>query len=155
MEYAYKEINDNMARVFGRSLNISTKQSVEICRTLRGMNSNKAIKLLLRVIAKEDAIRMHRYNRDTAHKRNIGAGKYPIKAAKEIIQILESAEANAQNKGLSTKDLKIVHISAHKASRQWHYGRKKRSVMKKTHIQVVVLEEKVAKKVEEKKEIKK
>ena len=36
----------------------------------------------------------------------------------------------------------IEHINANKASQPWHYGRKRRSRMKRTHIQIVLKEDK-------------
>ncbi|MCM2325958.1 MAG: 50S ribosomal protein L22 [Candidatus Woesearchaeota archaeon] len=142
IKYAFNELKENMARAYGRDLGISTKQSTEICREIRGMKLAKAKKLLSSVIKKEAAISMKRYNRDTAHKTGMAAGRFPVTAATEILKILNSVESNAQTKGLG-KDLVIVHISAHKAVRPFHHGRKKRSKMKRTHIQVVLEEQKM------------
>jgi large subunit ribosomal protein L22 len=159
VKYAINNLNENMAKASGRNLSISTKHSVEICNNIRGKSLQKAKALLEKVIKKESPIKMTRYMKDTAHKRGIGAGRYPINATKGILSILESAEANAQNKGLSTKDMVLFHISAHKASTPWHYGRQRRRKMKRTHIQVVLMESKkkteTEKKKTETKEIKK
>ena len=138
--YAFKA-EEGMAKAFGRGLGISTKKSVEICKVLRGKSVQKAKEYLGRVLTMEDAVPMKRYNRDVPHRKGMAGGKYPLKAAKEILKIVESAESNAHSKGLS-KELVIVHISAHLASRPWHYGRQKRSKMKRTHIQVVLMEKK-------------
>ncbi len=143
-KYAFKDMNDNMAKAVGKSLGISTKKSYEVCNHIRKMPLNKAKKFLQRVVEKKSAVEMKRNNQNTPHRKGMAAGKYPVKAAKEILAILESAESNAQNKGLS-KDLIIRHISAHKASQPWHQGTKKRSRMKRTHIQVVLEEKKQAK----------
>jgi len=141
-KYSLKEMNENMAKAYGRDLSISTKKSVEICRSIRGKKLEKAKRFLENVIKMESAVPMRRYNTDTAHKKGIGPGKYPIKTAKGILMVLESAESNAQSKGLSTKDSIIFHIVAHKASRPWHFGRKRRQKMKRTHIEIVLLEKK-------------
>ena len=58
----------------------------------------------------------------------------------EIIKLMEDVEANAQFKGLNTSNLVIAHISAHKAGKAWHYGRKSRRKMKRTTIEIVVEE---------------
>ena len=55
------------------------------------------------------------------------------------LKIIEGAEANAQNKGLTSK-LVISHISAHRGPKQLHYGSKRRTRMKNTHINLVVKE---------------
>jgi large subunit ribosomal protein L22 len=131
-----------MAKACGRDLSISTKKSVEICNFVRGKPVEKAKSFLERVIVKKSAVPMKRYKTDTGHKSGMAAGRYPIKTAEAILQIIESAESNAQSKGLSTKDLIIVHIAVHKASKPWHMGRKKRQKMKRSHIEVVVAENK-------------
>jgi large subunit ribosomal protein L22 len=159
MKYAFNNLKENMAKAYGANLPISTKKSVEIANHIRGWNVQKSKKYLQKVIKKEEAVPMKRYKRDTAHKKEIAAGKYPVNAAKDILMVLKSAESNALNKGMNTRDLVIAHISAHMASRPWHYGRKRRSKMKRSHIQIVVEEVKKPKpkksqekKTEEKKE---
>ncbi|MEM3373830.1 MAG: 50S ribosomal protein L22 [Candidatus Woesearchaeota archaeon] len=146
MKFKYsfqEEENDNMAKAYGRDLSISTKKAVEICNFLRGKKLEYAKNFLNRVIDLKAAVPMKRYNRDTAHKKGIGPGRFPVKAAKEILFVLKSAESNAVNKGLSSKDLFIYHIVANKAARPWHFGRKRRQKMKRTHVEVILLEKKV------------
>jgi large subunit ribosomal protein L22 len=138
--YAFKA-EEGMAKAYGRGLGISTKKSVEICNAIRRKPVQKAKAFLERVLKMEDAVPMKRYNQDAAHRKGMAGGKYPLKATREILKIIESAESNAHAKGLS-KELVIVHISAHLAQRPWHYGRQKRSKMKRTHIQVVLMEKK-------------
>jgi len=141
-----------MARAVGVALPISFKQSVEICHFIRNRNVESAKKVLQSVIDKKAAVPFRRYNTDLGHKKKIGPGSYPENASKEFIRLIESAEANAQFKGLSTSNLVIAHISAHKAGKAWHYGRKSRRQMKRTHVELVVEEK--AKKNENKKEVK-
>lgn len=130
--------------VNGRNLPISTKKSVEVCNLIRNMPTKKAKATLNRVINMQEAVPYRRYNDNTSHKPGIGPGKYPIKTTQEILKLVENAEANAQNKGLST-NLIIDHISAHKAPLQWHYGRKRRRRQKNTHVRIIVKELKVKK----------
>jgi large subunit ribosomal protein L22 len=144
IKYAFQKDEENIAKAYGRSLSISAKMSKEICDNIKGKPLKKATELLERVIKKESAIKIKTYGRDTAHKKEIGPGKYPINASKEILRILKSAASNAQNKGLDEKNLYIEHISVHKAPTSWHYGRKRRSKMKRAHVQVVLKEKKVS-----------
>ncbi len=130
--------------VNGRNLPISTKKSVEVCNLIRNKKKKKAKATLNRVINMQEAVPYRRYNDNTSHKPGIGPGKYPIKTTQEILKLVENAEANAQNKGLST-NLIIDHISAHKAPLQWHYGRKRRRRQKNTHVRIIVKELKVKK----------
>jgi len=138
-KYATKDFNpENMARAKGRTLSISTKKSVEVCNFIRHKNIQKAKEILNKVIAKEQPVPFKRYNRDIPHKKEIAGGRYPVKASKEILAVLKSAESNAQFKGLNTADLVIKHICAHKAGKQMHYGRRRGRTMKRTHIEVVL-----------------
>ena len=141
--YATKEYNnENMARVVGRSLPISTKKSVEVCNFIRNKTTSQAKEILQRVINKKQAIPFRIYTKDLGHKRGIGPGRYPKNVAIEINNLIEAVEANAQFKGLNTSDLQIKHICAHMASRPWRYGRKRRRKAKRTSIEIIVEEKK-------------
>jgi large subunit ribosomal protein L22 len=149
-EYSFKELKENMAKANGRDLPISTKKSIEICNALKGKTVEKAKQYLERVIMLKQAVPMKRFNRDTGHKAGIAAGRYPVKTAEDVLMVIKSAESNAQNKGLSTKDMVIFHICAHTASKPWHYGRKRRQKMKRTNLEVVLAEQKKEQKTEKK-----
>lgn len=139
--YTFKFYNEeHMARATGIALPISFKQSVEICRFIKNKNTNQAKKLLNDSIRKKAAIPFKKYNFDLGHKKKIGPARYPEKASAELIKLIEGAEANAQFKGLNTSNLVIAHISAHKAGKVWHSGRKSRRRMKRTNIEVFVEE---------------
>ena len=141
--YTFKDYNqEHMARAVGIALPISFKQSVEICNFIKNKSVSEAKKVLDKVVDKKAAVPFRIYNRDLGHKTKIGPGRYPEKASKHFISLIESTEANAQFKGLNTSNLTIVHISAHKAGKAWHYGRKSRRKMKRTNIEIVVVEEK-------------
>ena len=145
IKYSIQSLEGNYAKAYGRDLGISTKKSVEICNNLRGKQLKRAEQILEKAIAKEQPIVMKRYIKDMAHKKGMATGKYPVKAAVAILKILKNAESNAQNKGLSTKDMIVYHIVAHKASTPWRFGRQRRRKMKRTHIEIVLLEKKISK----------
>lgn len=153
IKYSFQNLEGNYAKAYGRDLSISTKKSVEICNNIRGKPLKKAEQILEKAISLERPIVMKRYIKDSAHKKGIATGKYPVKAASAILKILKNAESNAQNKGLNAKDLVVYHAVAHKASTPWRYGRQRRRKMKRSHIEIVLLEKKVkqTKKPEEKK----
>lgn len=99
----------------GRDMNISPKHAVAICDKLGGMKLMDAIKLLEAVIALERAIVFKKFNKGIGHRRGLGKeniGKYPKKAAAEILDILRNMETNADYKGLDAGKLKITHIQA-------------------------------------------
>ncbi|KON28078.1 50S ribosomal protein L22 [miscellaneous Crenarchaeota group archaeon SMTZ-80] len=117
-DYAVKDLDANKtAKCAGREYRISSKAATEICREIKGMSLTKARKLLEDVIAKKRAIAYKSYKKDIPHRRQLSkfyAGKYPIKAARRILQLLDELEANAEYKGLNTEKLKITHAAAHR-----------------------------------------
>ena len=129
-----------MARAFGKSLPISFKQSIEICNFIRNRNIGYAKNVLSRVIEHKQAIPFKRFNDNMGHKKSIMAGRYPKRASMEILNLINSVEANAQFKGLNTANLVITCITANKASKVMHYGRKRSRLSKKTNIDIVIQE---------------
>lgn len=139
--YTFREYNkEHMARAIGMALPISFKQSVEICNFIKNKNVSYAKKLLKDVINKKAAVPFKRYNFDLGHKKKAGPARYPKKASDRIIRLIENAESNAQFKGLNTSNLVIAHVSAHKAGKAWHFGRKSRRKMKRTNVEIIVEE---------------
>ena len=142
-KYSNKDYEkDHMARALGRSLPISTKASVEICNNIRHKSLARAKQILNEAIALKTPIKYTRFTNGAGHKKGMGAGKYPQKAAGEILKMLLSVEANAQFKGINTSNLIINHISANNAGNTWRYGRHRRRKMKRTNIEVILEETK-------------
>ena|SRR3989344_2509021 len=122
----------------GKSLAISKKHSVEICSFLRGRTSEKGKMLLERVLTLKTAVPIKKFNRHVAHKPGkMAAGRYPINATEAILNLLKTAEANAEVKGLS-QPLIIKEAIANQGSRGWHPGRQRRRKTKSTHIKITL-----------------
>ncbi|MBU1201696.1 MAG: 50S ribosomal protein L22 [Nanoarchaeota archaeon] len=138
-KYSYQKSEENTARAVLLDAPISTKQSIEVCSKLRTKTVEYAKKFLEGVKKKEKAVKYTRFTEGAGHKKGIGPGKYPIKTAGYILKLVQSAESNATSKGLGS-DLKIVHLSAQRASTPWHQGRLRRRKMKRSHIELVVQE---------------
>ena len=147
INYAFTDDDKSKtAKALGRSLKISPKHAVEICNRIRGMKVEKAEAYLEDVIEMKTAVPFRRHNKKVGHRRGIGGwptGRYPVKAAKQILDILKNAEANAEYKGLDTENLKIMHISSHRGYviRGWTpraFGRASPFNTPTTHIQVVL-----------------
>ena len=137
--YAFKGYDkDNMARVLGRALPISFKQSVEICSMIRNKELSYAKEVLIGVIEHKKAVPFRRFRHNIGHKTKIGPGRYPGKASSEILKLINSIEANAQFKGLNTSNLVIAHINANEAGKVMRAGRKRSRRAKRTNIEVVV-----------------
>ncbi len=138
-KYSVKDLDpERTAKAVIISAPFSTKQAIEVCNALRGKRLDKAMSYLEDVIVLKQAVPMKRFNRDMGHRKSIAAGRYPIKASTHILDLLKSANANAQEKGLSTADLFVDHIVANRASRPWRAGRHVRRKGKRTHVEVVV-----------------
>jgi len=135
-----------MARALGISLPISFKQSIEICDFIRNRNVNYAKTVLSRVMEHKQPIPFKRFNMNVGHKKgSIAAGRFPKKASKEILNLINHVEANAQFKGLNTANLVITHINANKAPKVMRSGRKRSREAKRTHVEIVVREKVVNK----------
>jgi len=134
------------------NLQVSTKHCIEICSSLRYKKTSFAKKFLEEVSSLKRAVPFRKFTRDVAHKAGMSSGRFPKKAAKEILKLINSVEANAQAKGLNTSNLKIIKILANRAAIPITGGRH-RTGTKRTHVEVEVKEGKVeAKKQEVKKE---
>ncbi len=138
-KYTFQGSEQHTAKALGKSLPISTKHSIEICKAIKGRHINNAKKMLEKAAKEEEPISFTRFTEGAGHKPNIGMGKFPVKACKNILQIVESAEANAQNQGLSS-DLKIISAVANEGPQSFRYGRHRGRKEKSTHVEIVVRE---------------
>jgi len=124
MGYTGKYDPETMARAYGKELHISPKHSVEICRAIRGLPVTSAIDMLEAVIRKEEAIPFRRYNKCVPHQRTrgpylkkTGPGRYPVKASKAILKVIESAQANADRQIDDLTDIEDLKIATAAAAR--------------------------------------
>jgi len=117
--YSFKETEPEiMVKASGRDLKISPKAAREICGAICTMNFERARRFLQDVIDKKRPVPYRRYKKKVSHKAGlIGwyAGRYPVKAAFEIMKILNGLEANAEDKGLYVENMKIIHAAAQRA----------------------------------------
>lgn len=129
-----------MARAALVDEGISFKVSVEIAKRLKGMMSDKAAAYLEQVIAKKAAVPYTRFTNGVGHRKgHMASGRYPVKAARSFLALVRLCVANAENKGLGTP-LRIVHLAAQRASQPYHYGRHRGITVKRTHLDIVMVE---------------
>lgn len=132
---------EHTARASGRDLFISTRHTIEITRCIRGKDLQKSKAFLQRVLEKKQAVPFLRHDQDIPHRPgHIMAGRYPEKATKVILSLLNAVEANAQNNGLDTENLVIKSIIPNRASRPYRYGRIRGIRSRRTHVEIVVEE---------------
>ncbi len=136
----------HIATAKGMNLPLSRKHSVEVASFIRGKEVSKVKKMLDKVLKKESAVPFKRFNRDKGHKRGMAAGRFPENSTKAILSLIESAEANAQNKGLNTQSLVLSSIIVNQGTTQWRHGRQRRRQAKRCHIEVALTEKEEKKK---------
>ena len=108
-------VEEPCAKALGKEMRVSPKQSVEICRAIKDMKLARAKEYLQAVVNKKKPVPFKRHRKKLAHRRGAGgSGRFPAKAARAILRVLENAEANATYKGLDAEKLMIVHASANK-----------------------------------------
>ncbi|MGV8162953.1 MAG: 50S ribosomal protein L22 [Candidatus Nanoarchaeia archaeon] len=140
-KYAFQGMKESMAKAMKRDVELSMKVAIEMSSFLKGRSTTEAKTILERVLTKTQAIPFKKFNDGVGHRKGAGiaAGRYPQKGASIFIELIESAEANAQAKGLSTS-LKIIHLAPQKPSGAFHYGRLRRRKFKRSHLEIVVQE---------------
>ncbi|MEM1629800.1 MAG: 50S ribosomal protein L22 [Saccharolobus sp.] len=119
--YPQLEVDElRIAKSVLRNVPVSIKDLYNVCKAIRGMYVNDAKEFLNRVLQEKEALPYFRYSSGASHKANISAkfkikaGRYPKKAIKYVLKLIENAEANASNKGLNLDKLVIIHIASHK-----------------------------------------
>ena len=109
--YSITDIDhEKTAKASGRELRVSHKHA-------REMKLNQAKDYLKQVILKKKPVPFRRFNKKVGHRHGLEkscSGRYPVKAATEILNVLEGAESNAEYKGLDLENLRIIHASAYR-----------------------------------------
>lgn len=143
---------EKTAKASGRELKVSHKAAREVCRAIKGMMLNEAKQYLRDVQTKHKAVPYTRYNKKLPHRHgltNAFSGRYPIKASAQILNVLQSAEANAENKGLDVDRLRIIHAAAYQGIKLKRYapraqGRASPKFDTTTHVEIVLDEKPTA-----------
>ena len=137
---------EKTAKASGRELKVSHKAAREVCKAIKGMMLTAAKQYLRDVAAKKKAIPYTRYNKKLPHRHgltNTFAGRYPIKASQQILDVLLSAQSNAENKGLDVDRLRIIHAAAYQGMKLKRYmrraqGRSSPKYDTTTHVEIVL-----------------
>ena len=133
---------------------VHPKIAREVAAAIRGMRLKEAKEFLERVIEKREAVPFRRAHGKQAHRRGLAdkwgwpVGRYPVKAAKYFLKLLNNVENNAENKGLDPDKLRILHIASHKGVtlKRWMpraWGRATPRNRTYSHLEVIVVEEEV------------
>jgi len=148
--YTYRdEPGVSVGRARGVELPMSPKKTYEVLNAIRGLSLDRARRVLEEAAALEHAIPFRRYNQETAHHRGSGPGRFPVKVARQVLQILKNAEENAEYDSLDTDRL-FVKIAAssrgriRKATMPRAQGRATAWNEQTTNVEIVLAERKEA-----------
>jgi large subunit ribosomal protein L22 len=126
MKYSTDVNPEKTAKAYGYELHCSPKDSRNIAYSIRGMNIDSAKKYLEEIIEMKRALPAIFHKGKVAHRKNIGPGSYPQKAAGYMLKVLKNAENNAEYKGFDIENLRIAHVTTYR-------GRKIRGFMPRSH----------------------
>ncbi len=137
--YAKKISGDNIAKACSHNLRISVKNAKFVCKAVRGTGLKGTKKFLSDVLKTKKGI----------------SGKYYSKTTKEILNIIENGEKNAEFKNLDLDNTYIIHIAALEGTTMHRRRRKNKfgSKIKSAHLEII-LKEKGKKAIKETKESK-
>ena len=99
----------------GREMDISQKTSREICTSIKGKMIPQAREYLEDVMDKKQPVPFRRYKKKIGHRSGLTGfhvGRYPVKAAEKILEVIDNLENNGDFKGMDTERMKIIHASA-------------------------------------------
>ena len=115
--YSITELDpDRTVKASGRELRVSPKHAREVCKTRKGLKLDQAKEYLQQVVLQKKPVPFRRYKKKVGHRHGIekaSAGRYPVKTAQKVLSVLESAEVNAEYKGLDVERLRVIHASAY------------------------------------------
>ncbi|MHC1574244.1 MAG: 50S ribosomal protein L22 [Candidatus Methanogasteraceae archaeon] len=112
VKYSRKSDPTRSSKAMGYELHISPKHSREICTTIKNMHTPDAKRYLEDVIVLKQAVPFRRYNHGVGHRHGkMAAGRYPVRAASEILKVLTNAENSAEDKGLEPDRMRISHAA--------------------------------------------
>ncbi|PQP94510.1 60S ribosomal protein L17-2 [Prunus yedoensis var. nudiflora] len=135
----------------GSDLRVHFKNTRETAHAIRKMQLGKAKRYLEDVLAHKQAIPFRRFCRGvgrTAQAKNRqsnGQGRWPVKSANFILDLLKNAESNAEVKGLDVDSLYVSHIQVNQAQKQRRrtyraHGRINPYMSSPCHIELVLSE---------------
>ncbi len=147
----HKKINRKItAKAIKKNANASVKYSTEIIRELKGKKLKRAKEFLQNIITKKEFLPLKKYNKKVAHRKgnsksNTKTGRYPEKTTRIFLSLLESAEANADYKGLNTENMFVKHGFASKGYTRVSHQPKgkiagKSRERKSAHIEIILQE---------------
>eukprot|EP00461_Guttulinopsis_vulgaris_P001238 UN01238 len=123
IKYSRKARGDQkIAKAGGANVRVSFKNTRETAAVLKDMQLSKAKQYLKNVLARKDCVPFARYRYGVgrcaqAKKYGQALGRWPEKAVKILLALVENAESNAVQQNMNTEKLVISHIQVNKAQK--------------------------------------
>ena len=129
ISYSVDADPDTTAKAMLRERQMSHKHSKAIAREIKGMEADDAVSYLDAVIEGERSVPFKSHNSGVGHRKDIegwDAGRFPEKASKAFIDLLQNGMNNADQQGFDADEMRIEHVAAHKVGEV--QGRKPRAM---------------------------
>ncbi|MES3516507.1 MAG: 50S ribosomal protein L22 [Natronomonas sp.] len=129
ISYSVDADPETTAKAMLRERHMSHKHSKEIAKEIKGQTAGDAVEYLEAVIDGERSVPFKSHNSGVGHRNDIDgwdAGRYPEKASKAFLDLLENAINNAEHQGFDGEEMTIHHVAAHKVGES--QGRKPRAM---------------------------
>lgn len=145
MRYTVDNVPKKHAKARLINVPVSVKDSLEVCRFLKGKKLKDAKEYLEKVIEKKAPIPFKSHLDSVSHRRGMGPGRYPVKVSKYILELINNVEANAENKDLDVENLVIHSILVKKGISIKKYkpramGRSTPFFKERVHFEIIVKE---------------
>ncbi|BBM98020.1 large subunit ribosomal protein L17e [Marchantia polymorpha subsp. ruderalis] len=148
----------------GSDLRVHFKNTRETAQAIKKLELTKAKRYLEDVLAHKQAIPFRRFcggvgrTAQAKSRHSNGQGRWPVKSATFLLDLLKNAESNAEVKGLDVDTLIISHIQVNKAQKQRRrtyraHGRINPYMSSPCHIELTLSEKEVPVKKEAETEI--
>ncbi|KAI6178440.1 50S ribosomal protein L22 [Aphelenchoides besseyi] len=136
----------------GSDLRVHFKNTHETARALKGMPIKRALRFLENVKEKKEIVPFRRFNHTVGRKAQaktwgVTQGRWPVKSAEFLLQLLRNAESNAEMKGLDIDHLVIEHIVVQRAAKMRRrtyraHGRINPYMSSPCHVELILCEKK-------------
>ncbi len=121
ISYSVETDPDTTAKGMLRDRNVSPKHSKAVARAIKHETVGDAEAYLQSVIDEETSVPTRQHNSGVGHRSDIDgwdAGRFPQKAAKEFLKLLENVRNNADRQGFDADEMEIAHVAAHKVGQR-------------------------------------
>ena len=128
INYSVDADPETTAKAMLREKHMSHKHSKAIAREIKGKTAAEAVEYLEAVVEGDRSVPFKSHNSGVGHRSDIegwDAGRYPEKASKAFLDLLENAVNNADHQGFDGETMRIAHVAAHKVGES--PGRKPRA----------------------------